>query len=362
MGEKYRMTGSFLDGFEASFTTKECILEKRHYPLGYFAVEYLEVDRTLLRELERVIRAFNEEFTIFLSARDPSSAALTQQALDAVWDVLIQLPVYQHLQKRNGGIHTLLRDMKESPELVDEMLTPGTGRSEMLHEWLGRLTKLPDSIWDFIHSTEKMLTQYFDALPARKPENYALAFGQYRHEVALNYQMEMEEREDDKSLPEPDLPQFSFPFQISFKAVIDASGKWGFAEQIEFNELSSFLHYDLCHGMAAGNIARRCECCGHYFLAMGAYDTRYCMRVAPGETVKTCRQVGAHRKEKQRNGTEFVRKEYQKVYNRLRGRKNRGIISVDEWNRQVAAAQELKAQAIAGNISDTDLKRQFENM
>ncbi len=97
MGEKYRMTGSFLDGFEASFTTKECILEKRHYPLGYFAVEYLEVDRTLLRELERVIRAFNEEFTIFLSARDPSSAALAQQALVAAWDVLIRLPVYHHL-------------------------------------------------------------------------------------------------------------------------------------------------------------------------------------------------------------------------------------------------------------------------
>ena len=86
------------------------------------------------------------------------------------------------------------------------------------------------------------------------------------------------------------------------------------------------------------------------------------MRIAPGETVQTCRQVGAHRKEKQRNGTEFVRKEYQKVYNRLRGRKNRGIISVDEWNRQVAQIQEWKAQAIAGEISDPDLKRQFDEV
>lgn len=252
--------------------------------------------------------------------------------------------------------------MKELPELVDEMLTPGTDRSEMLHEWLGRLTKLPESIWDFILSTQKMLMQYFDDLPARKPENYALAFGKYRYEATLNYRMEMDEREGDNSIPEPELPQFLFPLQVSFKAVADASGKWGFAEQIEFEELTSFLHYDLCRGMAAGNIPRRCECCGHYFLAMGAYDTRYCMRIAPGEMVKTCRQVGAHRKEKQRNGTEFVRKEYQKVYNRLRGRKNRGIISVNEWNRQVAAAQGLKAQAIAGKIDDVELKRQFDKM
>ncbi|MDE7220399.1 MAG: hypothetical protein K2O45_12390, partial [Oscillospiraceae bacterium] len=130
----------------------------------------------------------------------------------------------------------------------------------------------------------------------------------------------------------------------------------------QVEELSSVLHHDLCRGMAAGNIPRRCECCRHYFLAMGAYNTRYCMRIAPGEAVKTCRQVGAHRKAKQRNGTEFVRKEYQKVYNRLRGRKNRGIISGNEWNRQVAEAQELKAQAIAGNINDVELKRRFEKM
>lgn len=58
---------------------------------------------------------------------------------------------------------------------------------------------------------------------------------------------------------------------------------------------------------------------------MGAYDTRYCMGIAPGETAKTCRQVGAHWKEQQRNGTELVRKEYQKVYNRLRGRKIGGL-------------------------------------
>ena len=81
-----------------------------------------------------------------------------------------------------------------------------------------------------------------------------------------------------------------------------------------------------------------------------------------GETVKTCRQVGAHRKEKQRNGTEFVRKEYQKVYNRLRRRKNREVISVDEWNRQVAVAQDLKAEAIGGKFSDAELMQRFDEM
>lgn len=92
------------------------------------------------------------------------------------------------------------------------------------------------------------------------------------------------------------------------------------------------------------------------------YDTCYCMRGVLVETVKSCCQVGAHRKENKRNGTEFARKEYQKVCNRLWGRKNCGIISVDEWNRQVATVQELKAQPVTGKISDSDLARRFEEM
>lgn len=47
-------------------------------------------------------------------------------------------------------------------------------------------------------------------------------------------------------------------------------------------------------GMAAGNIPRRCHNCGRWFLLVGAYDTVYCRRTAPGETKRTCRQVGAH--------------------------------------------------------------------
>ena len=39
-----------------------------------------------------------------------------------------------------------------------------------------------------------------------------------------------------------------------------------------------------------------------------------------------------------------------------------GIISVDEWNRQVAEIQELKEHAIVGKISDPDLKRQFDKV
>lgn len=67
------------------------------------------------------------------------------------------------------------------------------------------------------------------------------------------------------------------------------------------------------------------------FLGIGAYDTD-CQRVAQGEITGTCRQVGAHRKEKQKNGKDFARREYTKAYGRLKSRKLRETLSTEKWH------------------------------
>ena len=53
----------------------------------------------------------------------------------------------------------------------------------------------------------------------------------------------------------------SFPIQVSFSPVPapDDPSKYILAEQAGFEELDSFLYYDLCRGMVAGNIPRRVE-------------------------------------------------------------------------------------------------------
>lgn len=88
------------------------------------------------------------------------------------------------------------------------------------------------------------------------------------------------------------------------------------------------------------------------------YNTCYCSNIAPGETARTCRKVGAHRKEAlgKANHTP-AQKEYGKTYNRLKARKQRGKISEDEWNIAVAKAQELVTRSERGDLTDDDLKR-----
>ena len=87
----------------------------------------------------------------------------------------------------------------------------------------------------------------------------------------------------------------------------------------------------------------------------------YCNNVAPGELERTCRKVGAHRKEARgKQNRTPARKEYDRTYNRLKVRKQRGKISVDEWNAAVTKAQELLERSERGELTDEELKRRFE--
>ena len=52
----------------------------------------------------------------------------------------------------------------------------------------------------------------------------------------------------------------------------------------------------------------------HYILLTEGYNTCYCNNIVPGETERTCRKVGAHRKEaKERAGVTPAQKEYAKA-------------------------------------------------
>ncbi len=112
-----------------------------------------------------------------------------------------------------------------------------------------------------------------------------------------------------------------------------------------------------------GNAPRLCHNCGRYFLLTKGYNTCYCNNIAPGETERTCRKVGAHRKEAQGKANRTpAQKEYDRAYNRMKVRKQRGKISRDEWNAAVAKAQELVARSGRGELTDEELKNKLAEL
>ena len=157
----------------------------------------------------------------------------------------------------------------------------------------------------------------------------------------------------------------SFQVELSFVPMMHQTkeGEIFVAEKTTFNSLADFLRTEFYRGLAAGNAPRRCHNCGKYFLLTAGYNTCYCNNIAPGETERTCRKVGAHRKEaRYRAGRTPAQIEYDRAYNRLKQRKNRRKISLDEWNKAVARAQELLEQSGRGELTDEELKRKLAEL
>ena len=225
-----------------------------------------------------------------------------------------------------------------------------------LSEKLEKLENLEDELQSFVRNTEWMLEGFFQDLPSRSRQDYIRTYAGYRRTIGEAMQQQ-KDAEDEGAVWEEgtidlDTISFDFPVNISLVPVSDPKSHClVLAEQMTFESLSSFLYLDLYKGMAAGNLPRRCAYCRRWFLAMGGYNTLFCSRVVPGTGGKTCRKIGAHAREKEKQRTETAAREYNRIYNRLKARKRRGRLSTDEWNRKVAQAQALKDTFAVGMIT-----------
>lgn len=229
----------------------------------------------------------------------------------------------------------------------------------MLRRWRGMYDRLADDLQRIRYDTDDMLTDYFEELPSRRPEAYAAAF----EACMASFREIYMQTEDEKDLAYMNGHRVNFPVSISFAVERDKkTGQPFMAERTTFEDLISFLYMDLYRGMAVGNVPRQCHNCGRWILAIGAYDTVYCQRVAPGETARTCRQVGTHRKEREKNGRDFACREYARAYNRLKTWKQRGKINAEEWNRRVAHIQDVKSEFLAGGMSDAEYTAKLDRV
>ena len=135
----YYMNQDAVDYFRVDFTPCESIVGGKHYPLGTFAVEMMECGWNRAAEIRRPLKRFQEEFQVFLAARDVSSAATAFHAMLELWQVLGKLPVYNKLMVEGHRLPGLIPYLRGHQDLLDEMLTPGTPRNEGYIRWKGKL-------------------------------------------------------------------------------------------------------------------------------------------------------------------------------------------------------------------------------
>jgi hypothetical protein len=237
--------------------------------------------------------------------------------------------------------------------------TPGTDECEWFEIYLYKLATLADEAISFKVYVSVMLDIFFENLNRRDSEQYAIG--------VYNFLSHSETHREIAAA----LPSTPFTFfkqtrnaQMEYTTLPNPENKkqYMIGEQLEFGNYVSFFHVDLFRGLMHGNTPRQCRNCRRFFLLATGYDAIYCNRIAPGETVKTCRKVGAHRKAANPEGKTPAQKMYNTVYNRLKQRHLRKKITHDEWNAAVAIALELKNRAERGELSDWELQELYDGI
>jgi len=359
----YPLTYDPLDGFSVLFGDNYISLGGENYSTGKFVVDVLNLtDETIADIRQRVIRNRNRiGKCVAESDRDGLLAALEQ-----IRYLTEQVPVYRKLAACSSPRREV--PVGELNAVFDQT----TEEYQAWVEWLRKLERLPGSIVHFKERVTEFVDDYLSGLNTRTSSAYAAVWRDYQLRCSLEAQaveddlsdLEGDERQRMRKWRREEVErrslQTSFAIRTTYEAVPHPKKKEQFilAERVQCDDLETFLMLDLLHGFAAGHIPRRCDHCRRFFLLDSGYDIRYCENAAPDVPGKTCSQVGAHIKERHK-GKEPIIGEYKRAYNRLKTRKNRGRLSKDDWNRQVAEIQDLRDEARRGEITLAALKKRL---
>jgi hypothetical protein len=345
------MAENTFDRFSVFFTGDTVFLDGAAFLLGQLTTDVLNLNGGLLTEIDRRVDDFISVVWTLLQEKTDSAARSAQERLNAVWDLVFDLPVYRSLRLDTGISRSLFPDLLSDRAKWSEVLDVDSEGHRMFEDFLSGLEYFAESLRNFRGQLDGMLELYFEPLSRRNADVYAEAYAAYFTNMAAAGELFFPEQEFNQS----------FPAQLCFVPTVDPAetGKVLLAEKVEFRYLSHFLYTDFYRGLMAGNAPRRCHNCGRYFLLTAGYNTCYCNNVAPGEAERTCRKVGAHRKANYPTGLSPAGVEYRKVYNRLKARKQRGKISRDEWNATLSQAQEVLDLAEQGKLTDEEMRKRF---
>ena len=117
-------------------------------------------------------------------------------------------------------------------------------------------------------------------------------------------------------------------------------------ERFTVDNLRDFLYLELGKSIQAGNAPRVCRRCGKWFLHRQGEKYLYCDRIAPGETTRTCRMVGATAVFEKKIRDEEAWLLYKRAYKKYYARMMKGNMSADEFAAWRTQGEQLRDKAL----------------
>lgn len=331
------------DAFAVLFQGDDLIVGEKRYPLGQITIDILNLDDRTVEKLKDASFLFSSAVQKLLESKSLDDMKEAHQAYTSYLNLWFPLPPYRDLPLDKELTCNMFPMLYEQQEKWAEAMEDGSEKNTELKKFIRILTEMPVRLEIFRNQIRLMLMGYFESLPRWNSETYGASYSRYFSEMIIGGAL---------FFPDTEFQQ-SFPAELSFVPY-----RGGMAEETQFDQPTALFYADFYRAMMHGNLPRQCHNCGRYFLLTKGYNTCYCNNIAPGETERTCRKVGAHRRESMEKASATpAQQEYTKTYNRLKARKQRRKISIDEWNAAIAAAQELKDRAERGELDEAEYRK-----
>ena len=122
-------------------------------------------------------------------------------------------------------------------------------------------------------------------------------------------------------------------------------------QTITYQSLGAFLYQELMTGLLSGMPPKRCKNCGKFFLLQNGYYSDYCERIAPGETSKICRDVGARKRFDEKVKQDPVWLAYQRAYKAHYARVMKKKMSKPDFAEWTDMAIALRGKALNNEIA-----------
>ena len=117
-------------------------------------------------------------------------------------------------------------------------------------------------------------------------------------------------------------------------------------EKMYFDRLADFVYVEFMKGLQRGFVPKCCPNCGRWFLQQPGMTYSYCDSLAPGETSKTCRDVGATASFKEKSKNNEVWTVHQRAYKKYYARTMKKTLRKTDFEVWAREAEALREEAL----------------
>lgn len=345
-----------LNKFSAVFHHKNIYLQNldKSYPLGSFATEAINFIIDLkMKDLQPLIKQLYKDYQqAYLHNTEPLS-------LEAIHNFEQQIKAIDtHLEPLTVFNERLHKEYPFGLEITQDTMNQVDGLEEAIASVIASYIEVCDALIAFYEQIYDFSKTWITEGSEQNAHDYSLAYEDYFYGGYFEFNAT---KKRNTILPRS-LSQFLDIKTLFATTEIPEYDKPRFSEIVLFNSYLDLLQYDYFRALQNEYTVRVCRNCKRAFLNTTKHHTIYCEQIAPNETTKTCRQVGALNSEKEKIANSPIHQLYLKCYKKISARYRRNTITQDEYNKLIMKANKLKDDALSGSLSVENLKSEFKKI